>query len=323
MSNTLYLTYHTFKFTAENLPVYWTLDGDVYHIVCVRDGRLFISRASDDDVVDFELWKDDEKECSSLDDACAMALVSPLSPSPKMKLDCPSEQDKKPIVTISPATEGFVTWITGAGDDAEAQFPESGRGTGTPFVLSFSEDEVPCTKTLEFDFIEPVEVHDGQVSWRQPQNWGSQDSFSLGLRIPSSSVNLNTSSLGNCNKIPIGPEMNMIVPAAGDGQYDLIEACPVQDRQNQGGFWDNEYATGVVTPNSVPGKGLWNLFDFEITGWLIKNIPMTHPMGVFDIDVYKTEYFHPSWYLTWRVNKQTPGAGDVSGWIFCFRRFVT
>lgn len=241
----------------------------------------------------------------------------------KLSLDAPSEQDKKPIVTISPATEGFVTWITGAGDDSNASWPASGRGTGQPFVLIFSGSEVPCTKTLEFDFIEPVEIHDGQVAWKQPNNWSSQDTFSLGLRIPSSSVSLNTSSLGNCNKVPVGPGMNIIVPAAGDGQYDLIEACPVQDKQGQGAYWDNDYNSGVVTPNPVPGAGKWNLFDFEVTGWLIKNIPMTHPMGVFDIDVYKTEYFHPSWYLMWAVTKNTPGDGEVSGWIFCFRRFVT
>lgn len=240
-------------------------------------------------------------------------------------LDAPKEPDNKPVVTISPATQGFVTWICGAGDDANPTPPASGRGTGTPFLLEFSAEEVPATKTLEFDFTEPVEVHDGQVSWKETSNWGAGDTFSLGLRIPATPTTPNAGGTGNCNKVEIAPGMNIIVPAAGDGAFDLdlTDASPVEDKAGQGGYWNNDYNTGAVTPNPIPGAGRWNLFDFDVTGWLIKGIRLTHPMGVFDIDVYKTEYFHPAWYLRWEVTKNTPGAGSISGWIFCFRRFVT
>lgn len=326
------LTWSQFKsvVSSKSLLVQYDDDGTMYTIFAIDNPIVYVATLYKNSVPDapgFNQAQNDTDK-SDFENNFRSAANRPIEPRTiegvkKLSLDAPREQDKKPIFTMSPATEGFVTWITGAGDDPSATFPASGRGTGTPFVLVFSGSEVPCTKTLEFDFIEPVEVHDGQVTWRHPTNWGSQDHFSLGLRIPSSSVSLNTSSLGNCNKVSVGPGMNVIVPAAGNGQYDLLEACPVQDKQGQGGYWDNDYNTGAVTPNPTPGAGNWNLFDFEVTGWLIKNIPMTHPMGVFDIDVYKTEYFHPSWYLTWQVTKNSPGDGEVSGWIFCFRRFVT
>jgi hypothetical protein len=242
-------------------------------------------------------------------------------------LNGPKDSDLKPIVTISPATEGFVTWICGAGDDLNPTPPDSGRGTGDPFLLSFTALEIGQTKTADFCFIEPIEIHDGQVCWAPLSAWGPNDSFSLGLRIPATELTYNGSGTGNCNKMEIVPNsgMHIIVPAANDGAFDvdLTTAAPVEDREGSGGYWDNDYLTGAISPSTVPGAGRWNLFDFEVKGWLIKNIRMTNPMGVFDIDVYKIEYFHPSWYLHWEVTKNTPGAGAASGWVFCFRSNVT
>ena len=47
-------------------------------------------------------------------------------------IDTPLDSDKKMVVTISPATTGWKTWITGAGDDLNL-----GRGEGNAFVLNF------------------------------------------------------------------------------------------------------------------------------------------------------------------------------------------
>lgn len=268
------------------------------------------------------LSQSDQTTLSNVVNAHVGSVTQTLQPI-TVTLDSPKENDNKPVVTISPATAGFKTWICGADDDPDPVYPDTGRGSGTPFVLNFEPPEVPITKTAEFKFIEPIEVHDGQVVWRNPTNWGIEDYFSLGFRIPSSSLALNTSSLGNCNKVSIGQGMNVIVPANGDGEYDLLEACPIEDTEGSGGYWNVDYNTGVTTPNSEPGNGKFNLFDFEAKGWLIRNVRMTHPMGVFDIDVYKIEYLHNSWRLRWEVTKNTPGSGSVSGWIFGFRRNVT
>ena len=298
----------------------FAIDNPIVYVTYIRRGDVpdspgFDQTQNDSDKVDFET--NFKASCNkSLENKAADGIK-------KFSIDGPFERDKKPIFTMSPSTQGFVTWICGSGDDPAPAPGQSGRGTGQPFFIKFEPDEVPSTKVIEFDFIEPIEVHDGQVAWRDVANWGVDDTFSLGLRIPSSSVAANTSSLGNCNKVPVGPGMHIIVPAAGDGAYDLLEGCPVEDKEGQGAYWFNDYDTGAVTASPVPGAGTHNIFDFDITGWLIRNIRMTHPMGVFDIDVYKTEYFHPTWRLRWEVTKNTPGSGSVSGWIFCFRRNVT
>ncbi len=246
-------------------------------------------------------------------------------PARSVVLDSPKTDDGKPVFDIYPGTAGFYTWITGHGDDPNPTPPATGRGTGTPLILEFTAEEIPATKSLEFQFNDPVEIHDGQIVWRDPANWSHLDSFSVGFKVPASVAVPNATGTGNCNKMPVGPGINAIIPANGDGAYDISPEGrhPVEDRQKQGAFWDNDYATGAVTPHPVPGRGKYNLFDVDLSGWLVRNIHTTHPKGVFDIDVYKVEYFHPSWRLFWEARKETPGAGVLGAWIFCFRRITT
>ena len=235
-------------------------------------------------------------------------------------------EDKKPVFVISPATEGFVTWLIGAGDDVGSP---PGRGEGPRFRVDFEAAEVPATKTIEFQFSEPIEVHDGQIQWTDPANWGPDDDFSLGVRCPATGAIANGGGTGNANKVPSGiPGVNILVPAAGDGAWDvdLAKAVPVSiktDTNDDTGFWDVVYNTGEIKPSATPGAARWHLLDQEVSGWLIRHVAMTHPGGWFDIDVYKTEYLHPNWVLRWEVNKKTPGDGTATGWILSFRRHVS
>ena len=142
-------------------------------------------------------------------------------------LDAPSEADKKPVMVNSPATEGTFTWLTSRGDDLSPS-SGSGRGTGPQAFLSFDE---PGTKEVEIQFIEPVELHDGHVSWRPTSDWGFEDSWSLSVRLPATTVTPNAENKGNCNKVDTGQGFSVIVPANGDGAYDvdLTKAVPIPD----------------------------------------------------------------------------------------------
>lgn len=138
---------------------------------------------------------------------------------PVVKIDGPSDpRDKKPVVVISPATEGYKTWLCGRGDDLG---PPVVRGGGDQFRLDFIAANVPETKVAEFGFAEPVEIHDGQVQWSPKADWGADDEFSLGVRIPATVVTPNGSTAGNCNVVDTGQGYSVIIPAAGDGTHDV------------------------------------------------------------------------------------------------------
>lgn len=242
----------------------------------------------------------------------------PLPPKPpEVTLSSPKTEDGKPVIDIYPGTEGFKTWITGHGDSIT-----EGRGEGQPMIVAFTSEEARGTKQINIEFNEPVEIHDGQVTWKPVTNWTHEDKFSVGLTIPASTATENLTGTGNCNKVALGPGVHTYVPAAGNGGYDLTSACPVPAKDNPG-YWDVDYNTGAVTPCPTPGKGKYNLFDFPINAYIVKNICCNHPMGVFDIDVYKVEYFHPKWKLVWSCTKNSPGEGVLSAWVFCFRRETT
>jgi len=235
-------------------------------------------------------------------------------------LDTPKDADKKMVVTISPATEGWKTWITGTGDDPDPPPGTSGRGLGAPFVLHFTGSGY---QMAEFQYNEPVEVHDGQITWKPVENWGADDNFSVGVAI-AASVASPTGSGGNCIVVPTGLGYNAIIPYPdGDHYVDLAtQASPIPATAHDG-YWDVDYNTGTITPSSKPGAAEYHLLDVPVSSWLLRKIPMGNPLGTFDIDAYKTEYLHPRWHLIWEANKTTPSSGSISGWIFVFRRFTT
>jgi len=289
-------------------------DASVYYTAVLYRGTVPSSSPTQ---AENDAWK---AEFESFWKARANGPIDPrdLDGAPIVVGDGPKEEDRKPIVTMSPASRGFVSWICGASDNHNAIYPDTGRGTGDPIFLEFTGPE---TKIAEYTFIEPIEIHDGEIAWGPLSNWNGSDKFSLGVRIPASLTAPNHNNTGNCNKYPIGNGLHIILPAAGDGAHDLVLGAPVYDRAGTGAYWDVEHDTGVVSPGAMGAK--WNLYDFEVTAWLIRGIRMTHSLGVFNLESYRVEYFHPSWKLRWEVEKNSLGVGQVSGWIFSFRRFTT
>jgi hypothetical protein len=266
---------------------------------------------------DCNIWFKDalpSMDVTTLDGIVATHSGEPLpSPAQLVQLDGPLEADKKPIVVVSPATQGLFTFLTGRAD-----IP-GGPGLGTPLRLDFTGPE---SKVLEFSFSEPIEINDGQIWWRPSASWGPDDEFSVGMRMPAT-VATPTPGTGNVNVVALGPGAELYVPAAGDGSHtvDLANAVPVRAPAHNG-FWSVDDWTGAITPSASPGQASWNLLSFDVIGYLVRSISCGHPLGVWDIDVYKTEWIHQNWKLRFEVNKASAGAGTIGGWMLTFRETV-
>lgn len=230
----------------------------------------------------------------------------------------PVESDGRPVVVISPSTEGLVTWLTGAADNPNPTPPSSGRGEGTPIALKFTE---PGTSTLDIQFNEPVELHDGELYYSPPTNWTVDDHFSFSAVLPATVVTPNGTNTGNCNLVDLGG-YNLIVPAAGDGTHDvdLDVAVPVPTSKSQTGYWDVDCLIGVVTPG-IPDTAEWNLLDIPLELGYINKIRMCSPSGIFEFNDYKVEWISERWLLRLSVTRVTEGAGDVGGWLMMFREY--
>jgi len=234
--------------------------------------------------------------------------------------------DGKQIVIPFPATEGWRTWFTGAGDDMSPTPPASGRGTGTKIKISFTGTAE--IKTTEFQFSEPVELHDGELFYSPVANFTHDDRFEFGARMPASAPTANTNDPkdGNCNLYDVGG-YNLLLPAAGNGTHDIAltdftKAIPVPSNDSTG-YWDVDQSSGAITASATPGAANWHLMDIQIKSYFLRNMPMGNPLGVFEVDVYKAEYLHPAWFSFLSVDKQDTQTGDVSAWIMTFRESTT
>lgn len=242
------------------------------------------------------------------------------------------------ILNVVPTPVGprWLTWITGSGDKQNAVWPDTGRGTGDRILVKL---DGPGDGYANISFIEPVHVHDGQLTWGPSDSWGPDDWLDVGVLTyanqPTPAVDGYGDGYGNCNLVPTGMGFNMIVPADNDGYYnidlgsgpdDIGTAVPswALDEDDFGiGYWDVNQMTGKVRPADTPGKGDFNLYDIDLPqGYLMRRVSMGHRHGVLDIDVYKTEWIHPSWHFLLSVHKVTPGAGWCAGWLLTFRRNI-
>lgn len=256
------------------------------------------------------------------EEAVLQAIVAahtgvPLESDPVVvTLDGPKEDDRKPLVTFFPGTQGMKAWIVGAADTEPDPPNHTGRAEGDPFVIEFAAGENPRTEARSYGFNEPIELHDGQIVWN-PAHWDYRDSFSLGVLIEANVVTPADGD-GNANVVP---QLGLIVPAPGTGAYnvDLSQATPTPSF-DKNGYWEVDQDTGVVSPSATPGHSAWHLLVVPVTSWMIRKVRTAHPLGVFDIDVYKTERFHPRWKLRWEVTKVSPSAGVICGWVFAFRK---
>src|SRR4030067_1051868 len=228
----------------------------------------------------------------------------------------PKTNDGKLIVMISPSSEGLKTWFTGAGDELD---PIS-RGTGTRLLLSWSNDESRGQKSVDIQFSEPVEVHDGQAV--MSGSWSPDDYIDLSAIIPSTETMPNVSGTGDVNRVPTGLGYDVIVRAAGDGAYDLTNGVPVEAPSGDG-YWDVEPLTGEITPGAIPGGSRYHMLSIPLEVFFLRRIPLGQGHGVLDVDVYKTEWIHQNWFVRMAVTKNSSDAGTLGGWLLTFRKNVT
>ena len=228
------------------------------------------------------------------------------------------EDDGKIIVTPYPASDGYKTWFTGAADQLT---PSIVRGGGTRIRFHWTDGEARGAKSVDLQFAEPIEMHDGGAQYSPVVDWSMDDLLHVKLVMPATVTSVSGS--GNCNRVPTGLGYDVIVPAAGDGghQVDLALATPVPTPNNDG-YWNVDHDSGVITPG-VPGASGFHLLSVEVVANYAKGIPLGHPMGEYEIDAYKAEWIHPKWIIRITVDKQSAGAGDFAGWLLCYRKNLT
>lgn len=234
-----------------------------------------------------------------------------------------TQKDGKQIVIMSPSTEGLNTWFHGAGDDITGS---NGRGYGQEMTVKFSGSSPGETREIIWQYKEPIELHDGQGIFTPLGVWDVEDRVSLFSELPATPVTENISGSGNCNLYPIGPGMNIIVPAAGDGGYDvdLATAVPIESSDDASGYWNADYFTGEVTPSETPGSAVYNLLDFSPPSqYFAINMPCGQGHGVLDVDVYKVQWIHQSYKIHLQITKNTPGDGKVAMWLLGFRKYIS
>jgi hypothetical protein len=189
--------------------------------------------------------------------------------------------------------------------------------TGCSDALSpparFGGDLIAVQKTgqgnesFSIDLLDGVFLAGGHVEW-DGGSWGS--TVDMELLAGASTVKAPASpGTGNCNLVPTGLGFNIILPAAGDGQYDLDTVIPVpatdDESDEPNGYWsysDPWLGKGTVSPG-VPGKSKFNLFDIPLTLANFAKLSLFRDSGARDLiaPAIKPKWILPQWKLTLTV----------------------
>jgi len=230
---------------------------------------------------------------STAGDDCNIVFKDALSPTDESLLDGivavhsgePLPSESQPVeVTNKPETlpnlfpPGVDYYMTGCGDD----IANNKRGEGVQFEIASTTTE---TKTLESQYLDYVLPIGGCVRWSGagPGCWATME-----VVCPATGVTPNVGNTGNCNVVG-----GVIVPAAGDGAYDvdLSAAVPVP-AESSDGYWDcttPDTGRGVITPSANPGYAAYHLLAVEVmASRYINRLPLVPAEGDEDIVVTMT-----------------------------------
>ena len=301
---------------------YHLMDG--YRSATIWTGTQDYIYKSNIDADDYGDWQIGFGSSSTIvtkeDDAIAL-ILNLGSPTTITTLDCPTENDGRPVMVVAPFSTGLYMWVTSYGDDLNT----NEKAEGQHFHIHFDDYG---EGNIELEFLTPFELHDGQVTWRPLDNWNFDDKWSFHINMPATEVTPNGTGTGNCNLYPIGLNKNLIIPAYdsqknpnGWHNIDLDQAVPIPSGNS--GYYECDRLTGEVTVSSTPGQGGYYLLDHSKTAYFFKNISCGHPLGVFDFDAYKCEWISERWKLCFHVNKVAEGSGEIGGWIMTYRSDTT
>ena len=180
--------------------------------------------------------------------------------------------------------------------------------------------------------IDSVELSDGQLTW-EPDEWDGEDEFTFSIHIAATAVTPNGSNEGNCN---LDTQTGLITPAANDGAFDVdlssaiaLPGSALVSYGIPGGYWDyagqDMWSNDPLVPaiNGPTTGGVHLIAGAVDSPRFMKSIPMSHPMGVFDIDVPKTEYIYKAYMLELMIKRVSAGAAKAFGWLQFYRRDTT
>ena len=233
--------------------------------------------------------------------------------TPLVQVKGPHDKDGKQLITVTPRKATMQTWFHGSGDTAP-----DGRGQGAPMSVSLEGGD---EGQVEYQYLEPVWLHDGGVRWNEGGGWGPDDYFELSLKMPATPIAPNGGGTGNANLVD-----GVIVPAAGDGGFDVdlstAVPVPVENAAAPDGFWEVSDETGEVTLSPTPGAAPYHLVAAALELFLMRAMPMIGTPHSFEIEAYEVKMVHQTWVVCFKVTKASAGAGHVRGWLLGFRRKV-
>lgn len=227
--------------------------------------------------------------------------------------------EQRTVVVPTPAPSGSFTWYTSKGDSLT---PSLKRGEGTAARITYNGDETG-TKNVEVEFSEAVYIHDGEINWKGVDDFDGSDSFSVYVKFGQTDVTPNPGGTGNCTLV----DDYLIVPVDSTGDYDvdLEEACPIP---SSSGPWVVNEKTEVIRvydSNESLGKHdqrivlLYGVTPSSM--YLVRNVTMGSPRGVFEIDAYLVEWVSHHWKIGLEVikTKSPINAVEINGLMMLFR----
>ncbi len=196
------------------------------------------------------------------------------------------------------------------------------RGEGEPARIIYNTAETGG-KNVELSFAEAVYIHDGEINWRGIEDFDGTDYFSVCVKFGQTDVAVNPGGTGNC----ILHQGYLILPADSNGDHDvdLTAACPIPSSAGQWIINEKTEEITVYTDEQTLGK-----YDQRIvlmTGiippplYLIRNVSMGSPRGIFEIDAYLVEWVSHHWKLRMEVTKVKSPTNPVemNGVLMLFR----
>jgi hypothetical protein len=198
----------------------------------------------------------------------------------------PKTHDGKLQVSPDIFPGGVALYVAGVGDNT---------GVGDGQIFNASSEEAGDVN-VEFGFKDWVYAAGGGITCEGGQ---IGDYVDLKIYCPANVVEESVDNTGNCNKVSLGGGLNLIVPAAGNGAFDidLAEASPVPAEGNDG-YWDwSEPDTGRGTITALPGVGKYNIIEQQIPlSSFVRKFPLIAD-GLIDITIpaLKPKKVLPHW----------------------------
>lgn len=227
----------------------------------------------------------------------------------------PKGSDGTPAMLPCLFPTGVYLYLSGSGDN------ETTRGGGSPFSLT---KDASGDATFEWGYLDWVLIAGGGMAYLGAE---AGDYCTMEIIAPATAVTANPGNTGNCNLVDPGVgQAILIVPAAGDGAYDvdLDDAIPVPAWDPVTGVtsgfyeWDKPNEGKGTISVGTPQAAHFNLFVIGITlirfvnklpllgsGMLDFNIPAVEPKMILPhwkgkVTLHNSGHngLKGSWYLT-------------------------